>query len=186
MTTKNGKTTISNIRDLGKAIEAANPEFDIETYLINVMDEDFANMEMATAYRAEAIRLQEDLDGLLPKYEELTKTISKMNTFRFNTERAIAKAKEAAKAKIDASSTMQKLRVWLFDHGKAAEWQTNMDNAVNAAVNTSLGDEIAALNDILKAAPNLLKEAAAMKIRIEELRNAITSENAKADELCKK
>jgi chorismate mutase len=174
MTTKNNKTVVTNIREIGAALEAQKPEVSIVgNRLLEIFSKDFAKMDRIKAHKDEIATLQ-------AQYDELGKKAARWNKDRMEIGRDVAKAKEAARTALKEREDVQSLKAFVISQGREAEWkQTEAEIIMEEYVIPSVGlPRVDTLDHITKNAEKLIAEIGALKDAIEAEKNALAEEMA--------
>ncbi len=172
-TNKNGKTVVNNVRDLKVALEGKKPDTtSLVNNILGAYASEYAIMDQVKARKDEIAKLESELKSI----DEQTKGWGRI---KFETEKAIAKAKEEAKAAIKASAELTTLKSFLESKGKGAEWDKTCKEFVQDWVVSTI--DPTTYNEYLI----IVNEAAGVNEQREALKAAIANEKAAIADLQK-
>lgn len=168
MTNKNGKTTVSNIRDLGAALEAKKPDAKfLKNQLLEGFAKDYARLDQIKAHKTSLAKLQEMFDAA-------AKTAAQWRKDLFEIEKAVAVAKSEAQVIVKEDAELSELYNSLKAQGRAEEWKEFIHETY--VVPTVGADKLEKLAHIKANGAGLVKQ-------MEELKDAIENEKAALTEL---
>ncbi len=167
-TTKNGKATVSNIRDLKTAIEAQKPDAKfLKNQLLEGFAKDYARLDQIKAHKATLAKLQE-------MFDTAAKTASQWRKDLFEIEKAVAVAKSEAQLIVKEDAELNELHNALKAQGRSEEWKEYIHEVY---VVPSVGAEK------LEKLAHIKENGTRLVTQMEELKAAIESEKKALAEL---